>query len=142
SDATIGRLGRGVDELVAVHLSIQPYAAAGSVHSLRNDARRAPDRAANRRRNRRGRACFASKPGVRSGETVLRSKRSLHPLIGRVWLVIAGASSCPRERLPGFLRKPAGAVGSSAMALASVPLSRSGAAASAIASASALAKQW
>src|SRR5262249_4574015 len=80
SDAASGRLGRGVDELVAVHLSIQPDAAAGGAPSLRNDARRAPDRTANRRRNRRGRACFASKPGIRSGEAVLRPERSLHVL--------------------------------------------------------------
>src|SRR5262249_3992880 len=216
SDAAIGRLGRGVDELVAFHLSIQPDAAAGGVHSLRNDTRRAPDRAANRRRDRGGRPCSASEPGVRSGETVLRAERSLHALnaafrgidvrsaanrpsppfmppqrcsrsenkrkksVGstKTWTRTVDHSrrrrkhmSVRRASLPGLDRQsiiltekidaraisaltkairpdayarpcePRRQRGSSAAALASVPLSRSGVAASPIACTSALAKQ-
>ena len=38
--AARGRVGRGVDAVVSVHLSVQPDATAGGVHSLRTDARR------------------------------------------------------------------------------------------------------
>ena len=43
---------------------------AGGVHSLRTDARRAPDRPPDRRRNRCGRACPARKPRLRGCQAV------------------------------------------------------------------------
>src|SRR5207244_9860724 len=76
--AALGRMGRWVDELVPLHLSVQSDAAAGRVHTLRANARWASDRPPNRRRDRRGRPGAASKPGLRSGQTVLRPDGSPH----------------------------------------------------------------
>src|SRR3974390_765307 len=63
-------MGRTLDRLGAVLLSVQPDAAADSLDTLRTNERRSAERAAGRGRNRRRRPGVAREPRLRSGAAI------------------------------------------------------------------------